>query len=146
MKKIVISIAMGLIFMASSIQSASAQDVFYIGIQIGFFAKFQIILGQKECKPGRAICIQLFTESSQYLMGYAADSEKFYIKISKDAPTASYFSQGTFEVLEDSWVDPDLIRELTKRYEGMNVFIKQGVYKVLDVGEYYLVGVDYYAQ
>ncbi|MFH1297202.1 MAG: hypothetical protein ABIJ04_08025 [Bacteroidota bacterium] len=146
MKKIVISIAMGFIIMASSIHSASAQDVIYVGMQIGFFAKFQIILGQKDCKAGKAICIRLFTDSAQNFMGYSADSEKFYIKISKDAPAARDFSQGTFEVPEDSWVDPALISALTKRYDGMKVFIKQGVYKVLDVGEYYTVGVDYYAQ
>ncbi|MBE0646348.1 MAG: hypothetical protein IH596_01040 [Bacteroidales bacterium] len=146
MKKIMISIVMGLIMIASSIQSASAKDVFYVGLKIGIFAKFQIIFGNKECKEGKAICLRLFTDSPQNFMGYDADTEKFFLKISKNDPVARNFSLGTFEVLEDSWVDPDLVSALTKRYDGMKVFIKQGVYKVVDAGEHYIVGVDYYAQ
>jgi hypothetical protein len=146
MKKIMITLVLGIIFLANGLQDAMGGDTWYVGLRVGIRAKFQIILGNKDCKDGNSFCFVLWTDSPQNFFGYEADTDKFYIKISKRSPEAIHFSNETVEVPEDSWVDPDLISALTKKYTGMKVFVKQGVYKVMDSGDFYLVGVDYYAQ
>lgn len=122
----------------------------WLKFKIGLFAKWSVTT-TGECENGWGICIalgdNLNSSTNQNFFGYDDATNKFSIKISKQWTSAKSFSSGTFEIGEDSQADPKLIENIPNFiYKGKNVFIKKGIYKVVDEGDYYLLTPDCYVQ
>jgi len=120
----------------------------WIKFKIGIFAKWSITFNGN-CEDGKGLCIafgdNLNQNSNQTFFGYDDSIDRFYIKVSKQWPSANSFSSGSFEIEEDSPVDPKLIESIsTFINKGKNVFIKKGVYKVTGEGDFYLLALNHY--
>ena len=120
----------------------------WIKFKIGLFAKWSITFNGN-CEDGKGLCIafgdNLNPNSNLNFFGYDDSVDKFYFKISKQWSSANSFSSGSFEIGEDSPVDPKLIESIsTFGNNYKNVFIKKGVYKVNDEGDYYLLALEHY--
>jgi hypothetical protein len=144
MKSKLIQIIAGALLFFGMIAQTQARP-FYIGIKIGIFAKWSIVLG--DCKSGWGICISIPTGPVQNSLGFDSDTEKLYIKISKTDLAAKNVTQGIFEVKEDSPVDPMVIQKMTNvKVKDKTLVIRKGSYKATDEGDSYIIGLDYYWQ
>ena len=122
----------------------------WLKFKLGLFAKWSITING-ECEDGWGICLALGDNlnpgTNQNFFGYDDATNKISIKISKQWPSAKSFSSGTFEIGEDSQADPKLIANIPDfLYKGKKLFVKKGIYKVMDEGDYYLFTPDYYVQ
>ncbi len=112
---------------------------FWIHFKIGILAKWNITLGS-ECESSWGLCLALGDNMGPNYFGYDVDVDQFAIKIPKTSPEAKYFSQPTYELKEDSPVDPKLVGKFTGfNAGGKTLTIKKGNYKVTDTGEEYII-------
>ena len=119
----------------------------WIKFKIGLFAKWSINFNG-DCEDGKGLCLafgdNLNNDSYPNFFGYDDETNKFYIKISKQWTSAKSFAAGTFDIGEDSPVDPKLIENISSfKNKGKTVFITKGVYQVMEEGEYYLLALNY---
>jgi hypothetical protein len=122
----------------------------WLKFKLGLFAKWSVTING-ECEDGWGICLALgdnLTQGqNQNFFGYDDTTDKISVKISKQWSSAKSFSSGTFEIGADSQTDPKLIENIPNfKNKGKSVFIKKGIYKVIDEGDYYLFIPDYYVQ
>ncbi len=146
MKKILFAV-IGIFMLGVIIPANLDARPIWIKFKIGFFAKWSITT-TGECEDGWGLCLT-FADGPivQNFIGYDDATDKFSLKISKTFPEAKVFSQGIYELKEDSPVDPKLIREFQNfTSQGKKVLIKKGTYKIVEEGDYYVMGVDYYLQ
>jgi hypothetical protein len=121
----------------------------FIRIKLGIFAKWSITFNGN-CEDGKGLCLAFGgntsnPESNPTFFGYDDETNVFSIKISKQWGNAKSFAESSFEIGEDSPVDPKLIENLSNfKYKGKVVVIKKGIYKVIDDGDYYLLNPDYF--
>ena len=149
MKKIVYFLIALMVVTFSAPSDLNAKPI-WLKIKLGFFAKWSITFNGN-CEDGMGVCVafgdNLNTSSNQNFFGYDDATNKFSIKISKQWASAKSLSSGTFEIGEDSQADPKLIENIPNFInKGKNVFIKKGIYKVTDEGDYYLLTPEYYVQ
>jgi len=123
---------------------------FYIGgIKIAVRAKWSITFG--DCQDGHGICIAIFvgegSAAPDLFIGYDRDTDKINVKVGKRERLSGSFSNGTFELPEDSPVDPAVIKKLPNFPRiDRTVMIRRGSYKVTGEGDYYIVSFDYFLQ
>jgi hypothetical protein len=123
----------------------------FIKLRLGIFAKWSITFNG-DCEDGKGLCLAFGGKTTNpeigpNFFGYDEETNKFYLKISKQWENAKLFSEGTFDIVEDSPVDPKLIENFSNfRIKGKSVFIKKGIYKISDQGDCYLLAADYYLQ
>jgi hypothetical protein len=123
---------------------------FWIKFKLGIFAKWSITFNGN-CDDGKGLCLAFggtaAPGANPNLFGYDDELDKFFIKVDKKWSSAKSFSKETFEIEEDSPVDPKLIRDFPNfKYQTKNVLIKAGTYPVRDEGEFYIMAVDYILQ
>ena len=150
MKKMYSLVSVLMVCLLVSLSGETQARPMYIGgIKLAIRAKWAITLG--DCKDGHGICLSIFigegSTAPDIFVGYDRDTDKIYLKIGKKEKESAYFSGGTYEVQEDSPVDPGVIRKMSNfpRYDR-TVVIRKGIYKVADDGNYYIVAFDYYLQ
>jgi hypothetical protein len=146
MKKVLFAF-IGILLLSSIIPSNVDAKPFWIKFKIGIFAKWSISL-TGNCEDGWGLCLAFADGPSvPNIIGYDDETDKFYIKISKAYSEAKVFSQGFYDLKDDSPVDPKLINEFRNfNSKGNKVVIKQGKYKIIEEGDFYVMGVDYYLQ
>jgi hypothetical protein len=146
MKKIALSFLILIAAIMISNESNAAPRPFYFKIRIGLFAKWSITAG--ECRPGWGICISLTDNTGDNYIGYDNEATSYFtLKISKRSPEAKAFANGSYEVSEDSPIDPKVISQMTNLKVKDKVYvIKKGNYKVNDDNDYYMVNLNYYIQ
>jgi len=146
MKKILF-VVIGILMLGTIIPTNLDAKPIWVKFKIGLFAKWSITT-TGDCEDGWGLCLTIqdgpIVPNS---LGYDEETNKFYLKISKTFSEAKVFSQGFYEIKEDSPVDPKLIREFRNfNSQGKKVVIKKGTYKIIEEGDYYVMGVDYYLQ
>jgi len=122
----------------------------WLKFKLGIFAKWSITTNG-ECEDGWGLCLAFLPNNSPPanpdFLGYDDETDKFYIKVSKQGASANSFNKSPFEIKEDSPVDPKLIDNLTNfKFKNKKVTIKGGKYPVSDDGTYYIVSPDYYIE
>jgi hypothetical protein len=136
-----------MIFLVSLMPAETNAKPVYIKIRIGFFAKWSIALG--DCKPGWGICISIpmAPTGSQNSFGYDEVTKKCILKVAKTDPAVTGLAQGSFELKEDSPVDPRVISQLSDFPDkNKTITLRKGSYRVMEDGDYYLVAFDYVMQ
>jgi len=123
---------------------------FWLKIKLGFFAKWSITLNG-DCEDGMGICLAFgdnaAPNSNLTFLGYDDETNKFSIRISKQWSNAKLLSSGTYEIGENSPIDPKVISSISDfKNIGKMVVIKKGTYQVKDDGEYYLMMLDHQYQ
>ncbi|NVO18511.1 MAG: hypothetical protein HXX13_02360 [Bacteroidetes bacterium] len=119
----------------------------YINFHLGFLAKFEVVSG--ECHDGWGICLSYAQGNlnDNASLGYDTESgTTLFLKIPKSNSDPKCFSEGKFEVKEDSPIDPLLISKFSQ-FRNPNkkiVTIKKGLYPVKTEGENYLIALNYY--
>jgi hypothetical protein len=117
---------------------------FWIKFKIGLFAKWSITIGG-ECEDGWGICLAVGDNMGQNFFGYDEEVNQFSIRIPKSAPEAKYFNGTTYDLKEDSPVDPKLVGKFTQfNAGGKYLMLKKGTYKVNDNGEEYIITFNHY--
>jgi hypothetical protein len=146
MKKIALSFLLLIAAIVVSNEANAAPRPFYFKIRIGLFAKWSITAG--ECRPGWGICISLNDNVGENYIGYDNEAASYFtLKVSKKSPESKAFVNGTYEVSEDSPIDPKVIDQITNlKIKDKTYIIKKGNYKVNEDSEYYLVNLNYYIQ
>jgi len=118
----------------------------WIKFKLGIFAKWQISTNDN-CDNGWGLCLAFNPDPNPdpNYFGYDNDADKFLIRISQNYSQAKYFSGDSYELKEDSPVDPKLIISITNfKLKGQYVVLKKGSYKVLKEGGEYIIAFDYY--
>lgn len=146
MKKIIFAIT-GILMLCALIPDNLDAKPIWIKFKIGLFAKWSITTGGN-CENGWGLCISFGDNmSAQNYFGYDDETDKFYVKMMKSSPETRPLSQGSYELREDSPIDPRVIKEFRNfNSQGKKVVLKKGTYKILEEGEYYVMAVDYYLQ
>ncbi len=119
---------------------------FWVRFKIGIFAKWSIT-NTGSCDDGWGICLTTNTEGNQGLtfFGYDKETDKFYIKISEKDQSSKHFGSGSFDLKEDSPVDPKLVAGFPNfQTGGKLVVLKKGTYKVRKDGTDLITAFDYY--
>lgn len=118
---------------------------FYWKIRVGFLAKWQVTFG--ECDPSWGICLSLADGDSQDYLGFDNDTDEFILKFNKTSNGADNLATGTFELKEDSPVDPRVTKQFPNVIAKDKIYVlKKGSYKVVSDGGYYFVRFKYYIQ
>ena len=146
MKKILFVVT-GILLLGTIIPANLDAKPIWLKFKIGFFAKWSITT-TGNCEDGWGLCLSFADNPAvPNFIGYDDETDKFYVKVSKTFTEAKVFSQGYYELKEDSPVDPRLIREFRNfNSQGKKVIIKKGTYKIIEEGDYFVMGVDYYLQ
>ncbi len=145
MKKIT-SILLATIMILLLASSHASSKPIWLKFKIGIFAKWSITFNGT-CDDGWGLCLAFSPDPNPEpnYIGYDKDFDKFYLRISENYSHAKYFSNDSYELKEDSPIDPKLIAGMTNfTLKGQYVVIKKGNYKVLKEGGYYIIGFDYY--
>jgi len=145
MKKIT-SLLLAIIVMIILAPSQASSRPFWIKFKIGILAKWSITF-DGGCDPGWGLCIAFSPDPGPEpnYIGYDNDADKFYIRISQNYSQAKYFSNDSYELKEESPIDPKLTAAITNfKLKGQYVVLKKGTYKVQKDGEFYIIGFDYY--
>jgi hypothetical protein len=126
-------------------ESANAKPI-WLKFKLGLLAKWKISLNG-DCESAWGICVAFGDNMSPNFFGYDNETDQFYIKVSKKCPEAKSFSGGTYELKEDSPVDPRLISGFPNFLpKGKTVILRKGTYKIAEEADFYVMGVKYYVQ
>jgi hypothetical protein len=145
MKKLMLSIVLFCVFFLTALSSYSKP--IYLTLRIGFFAKWEITIG--ECEDGNGVCMALGNPSNpdNAALGFDDAVPNFlFIKIESSSEVSKPFASGKFELKEDSPVNPEIIKSLNKMKVPINkyVILKSGIYTVTKEGNFFVVKVPYY--
>jgi hypothetical protein len=149
MKKIV-AVVIALLLTGIFVPAKVDAKPLWVKLKIGIFAKWSITF-TGNCDDGKGLCLTFGGNaapgSTPNFFGYDDEMDKFYIKVFKQWGSAKPFSNSTFEVQEDSQVDPKLIENMSNfKFNTKKVIIKSGIYPVSDEQEFYIMPVDYYLE
>ncbi len=145
MKKYPFSIVLLCLLFLSALSSYSRP--FYVGLRIGFFAKWEITIG--ECQDGNGACLSFGnpTNPDNAAIGFdEAAPNVLFIKVESSSEVSKPFASGKFELKEDSPVNPEIIKSLTKMRIPNNkcVILKSGIYPVIKEGDSFVVKLSYF--
>lgn len=145
MKKYQFSIVLLCLLLLTALSSYSRP--FYIGLRIGFFAKWEITIG--ECSDGNGACLSFGNPTNPDNAAIGFDEtipNVLFIKVESTSEVSKPFASGKFELNEDSPVSPEIIKSLTKMRIPNNkyVILKSGIYPVIKEGNYFVVKVPFY--
>jgi hypothetical protein len=145
MKKIItLSLAVIIFSIIAPIQGNSKP--IFLKFKLGIFAKWSINF-TGTCDDGWGLCLTTNTESGSgtTYIGFDKETDRFYLKISDKYPDIGHFSNESYELKEDSQIDPKLLA-LIKEFQpkGKFVFLKKGRYKVVREESFLIIGFNYY--
>ncbi|MBM3403757.1 MAG: hypothetical protein FJY10_02565 [Bacteroidetes bacterium] len=145
MKKL-LTFIVAVIILSLIIPGTTEAKPFWIKLKLGVFANWSVSLGGG-CSDGWGLCLVIGDNISPDYLGYDNETDKFTLKVAKHSQQAKHFSQGSYEIREDSPVDPKLIAQFRNfPHQGKTVVVRKGTYRITDDGEYYLMTVSYYLQ